>query len=122
MIFSGPTAAIQIIRSGKLKALGITSKTRIRALPDVPPIGDEFPGYEIIAWYGFLAPEGTPRNIIGRIHADVISVVKRADFQERLIQDGIDPIANTPEEFAAQIKADLVSWARVVKASGVTLD
>ncbi len=122
MIFSGPTAAIQIIKSGKLKAVGITSKTRIRALPDVPAIADEFPGYQILAWYGFLAPAGTPRNIIGKIHADVITIVRRPDFQERLIQDGIDPIANSPEEFAAQIKADLVSWARVVKASGVTLD
>ena len=92
------------------------------ALPDVPAIADEFPGYQILARYGFLAPAATPRNIIGKIHADVITIVRRPDFQERLIQDGIDPIANTPEEFAAQIKADLVSWARVVKASGVTLD
>ena len=122
MIFSGPTAAIQIMKGGKLKAMGVTGRTRIKAMPEVPAIADEFPGYEILAWYGFLAPAGTPRNVIGKIHADVLTIVRRADFQERLGRDGSDPIANTPEEFAAQIKADLVSWARVVKASGITLD
>jgi tripartite-type tricarboxylate transporter receptor subunit TctC len=122
MIFSGPTAAIQIVKSGKLKALGVTSKTRIKAMPEVPAIADDFAGYEIIAWYGFLAPAGTPRDVVNKVHADVVTIVKRPDFQERLVRDGIDPIANTPEEFASQIKADLVRWSRIVKASGATLD
>ena len=122
MIFSGPTAAIQIVKSGKLKALGVTGKTRIRAMLEVPPIADDFADYEIIFWCGFLAPAGTPRDIVNKVHADVVAIVKRPEFQERLIRDGMDSIANTPQEFAAQIKADLVRWSRIVKASGVTLD
>ena len=122
MLFGGATASISIIRSGKLKGLGVTSRTRVKALPEVPPIADTIPGMDILAWYGFLAPAATPRDIIRKINADTITIVKRPDFQERLVKDGIEPVANTPEEFAAQIKADLTVWAKVVKASGAKLD
>ncbi len=122
MIFGGATASIQITKSGKLKGMGITTKNRAKMMPDVPAIAEEFPGYEILAWYGFLAPPGLPRDIVNKIHADVVSVVRRPDFQERLIRDALDPIGNTPEEFAAQIKADLAMWGKLIKASGVKLD
>jgi tripartite-type tricarboxylate transporter receptor subunit TctC len=122
MIFGGATASIQIIKSGKLKGMGITSRTRARMMPDVPAISEEFPGYDILAWYGFLGPAGLPRDIVNKIHADVVTIVKRPDFQERIIRDALDPIGNTPEEFAAQIKTDLAKWAPVIKASGAKLD
>jgi len=122
MIFGGATASIQITKSGKLKGMGITTKNRARMMPDVPAIAEEFPGYEILAWYGFLAPPGLPREIVNKIHADVVSIVRRPGFQERLVRDGLDPIGNTPEEFAAQIKTDLATWGRLIKASGVKLD
>jgi len=122
MIFGGATASIAITRSGKLKGMGITTKSRARMMPDVPSISEEFPGYEILAWYGFLAPPGLPRDIVNKIHADVAGIVRRPDFQERLIKDALDPIGNTPEEFAAQIRTDLANWARLIKASGVKLD
>jgi tripartite-type tricarboxylate transporter receptor subunit TctC len=122
MIFGGATASIQITRSGKLKGMGITTKTRAKMLPDVPAIAEEFPGYEVLAWYGFFGPIGMPREVVNKIHADVVTIVRRPDFQERLIRDALDPIANTPEEFAAQIKTDLANWGRLIKASGVKLD
>lgn len=122
MLFGGATAAIGIIRSGKLKGLGVTSKTRVKALPEVPPIADTIPGMDILAWYGFLAPVATPREIVRKINADSITIIRRPEFQERLVKDGIEPVANTPEEFAAQIKTDLAAWAKVVKASGAKLD
>ena len=122
MLFGGATAAIGIIRSGKLRGLGVTSKTRVKALPEVPPIADTIPGMDILAWYGFLAPAATPREIIRKINADSITIIRRPEFQERLVKDGIEPVANTPEEFAAQIKGDLATWAKVVKASGAKLD
>jgi len=122
MIFGGATASIQIIKSGKLRGMGITSRSRLKVMPELPSISETFPGYNILAWYGFLGPAGMPRNIVNKIHADVVAIVKRPDFQERLVRDGIEPIANSPEEFAAQIKTDLANWAGVVKASGAKLD
>lgn len=122
LIFGGITATIQLVRGGKLKALGVTSPKRARALPDVPAIAETLPGFDIQAWYGFLAPAGTPREIVQKIHADSVAVIRRPDFQERLARDGIEPVGNTPEEFAAQIRADLASWARIVKAAGAKLD
>jgi len=122
LIFGGITATIQLAQSGKVKALGVTSPKRAKALPNVPAIAETLPGFDIQAWYGFMAPAGTPREIVNKIHDDAVSIIKRADFQERLARDGIEPIGNTPEEFAAQIKADLASWAKVVKAAGAKLD
>jgi tripartite-type tricarboxylate transporter receptor subunit TctC len=122
LIFGGITASIQFTRSGKLKALGVTGPRRARALPDVPAIAETLPGFDITAWYGFMAPTGTPNEIVKKVHDDSVAIIKRPDFQERLDKDGIEPVANTPEEFAAQIKADLARWAAIVRAAGAKLD
>ena len=123
MVFSGATAAVQMVKdASKVRAIGITTKTRVKALPQVAPIGDALPGYEILTWYGFMAPAATPRPLIDRIHADVAAVVKRPDFRERMTNDAVEPIGNGPEEFAAEIKADLVLWGRIAKASGARLE
>jgi tripartite-type tricarboxylate transporter receptor subunit TctC len=122
LIFGGITASIQFTRSGKLKALGVTGPKRSRAMPDVPAIAETLPGFDITAWYGFMAPAGTPREIVKKVHDDSVTIIHRADFQERLERDGIDPVGNTPEEFAAQIKTDLARWAVIVKSAGAKLD
>ncbi len=103
----------------KLKGVAVTSPKRAKALPEIPAFAESLPGFDIQAWYGFLAPAGTPREIVRKIHADAVAIIGRPDFQERLARDGIEPVANTPEEFAAQIRADIERWARVVKAAGV---
>src|SRR5713101_1191684 len=118
LIFGGITASIQLTRSGKLKALGVTGPKRARALPDVPAIAETLPGFDITAWYGFLAPAGTPRGIVKKIHDDAVTIIRRPDFLERLDKDGIDPLGNTPEEFAAQIRTDLARWSKIVEAAG----
>ena len=119
LIFGGITASIQLTRSGKLKALGVTGPRRAKALPDVPAIAETLPGFDITAWYGFLAPAGTSREIVKKIHDDSVAIVHRADFLERLDRDGIEPVGNTPEEFAAEIKRDIGRWEKIVKAAGV---
>ena len=119
LIFGGITASIQLTRSGKLKALGVTGPRRAKALPDVPAIAETLPGFDITAWYGFLAPAGTPREIVKKIHDDSVAIVHRKDFLERLDRDGIEPVGNTPEEFAAEIKRDIGRWEKIVKAAGV---
>ena len=84
----------------------------------MPAIAETLPGFDIQAWYGFMAPAGTPRDIVLKIHDDVVTIIKRPDFQERLAKNAIEPVANSPEAFAAQIKTDLGRWAKVVKFSG----
>ena len=122
LIFGGITASIQLTRSGKLKALAVTGPRRAKALPDVPAIAETLPGFDITAWYGFMAPAGTPREIVKKIHDDSVAVIKRPDFLERLDRDGIEPVANTPEQFAAQIKADIAKMGKIVQAAGAKLD
>jgi len=122
LIFGGITASIQMTKGGKLKALGVTSPKRAKALPDVPAIAETLPGFDIQAWYGFMAPAGTPREIVKKIHDDSVAIVRRADFLERLDRDGIEPVANTPEQFAAQIKADIAKMGKIVQAAGAKLD
>jgi tripartite-type tricarboxylate transporter receptor subunit TctC len=122
LIFGGITASIQLTKSGKLKALGVTGPKRAKALPDVPAIAETLPGFDITAWYGFMAPAGTPRDIVQRIHDDSVTIIRRPDFLERLDKDGIEPVGNTPEQFAAEIKSDIARWEKVVKAAGAKLD
>ena len=122
LIFGGVTASIQLTKSGKVKALGVTSAKRSQALPQVQAIAETLPGFRIEAWYGFMGPPGMPRDIVARINADVATIVKRPDFQKRLVDDALDPAIGTPEEFAAQINTDLVSWARLIKAVNVKVD
>src|SRR5262245_3412124 len=119
LIFGGITASIQLTKSGKLKALGVTGPKRAKALPDVPAIAETLPGFDITAWYGFMAPAGTPREIVKKIHDDSVTVIRRANFLERLDRDGIDPVGNTPEEFAAEIKRDIGRWGKIVQAAGL---
>jgi tripartite-type tricarboxylate transporter receptor subunit TctC len=122
MIFGGVTASISLIHGGKLKGIGITGPKRSKALPDVPAIAETLPGFDIQAWYGFMGPAGLPHDIVRKIHDDTLAVMRRADFQQRLAKDGIEPVGNSPEEFAAQVKSDLAKWGQVVKAAGVRLD
>jgi tripartite-type tricarboxylate transporter receptor subunit TctC len=119
LIFGGITASIAYVGGGKLKALAVTSAKRANALPDVPAIAETLPGFDINAWYGFLGPANLPADIVRKINADSRAIIARADFQERLARDGIEPVGNTPEAFASQIKADLERWAQVVKAAGI---
>jgi tripartite-type tricarboxylate transporter receptor subunit TctC len=122
LIVSGVTASIDIVKSGKLRPMGVTGPKRVQAMPDVPAIAETLPGFDIRAWYGFMGPVGMPREVVRKINADARTVVNRPDFQERLVRDGIEPAVNTPEEFAAQIKRDLNAWGKIVKDSGAKVE
>jgi len=122
LIFGGITASIQLIKGGKLKPIGITSAVRSKALPNVPAIAETLPGFRVEAWYGFMGPQGMPKELVHKINADVISIIKRHDFQERLIADAIEPVGNTPEEFGAQVVSDLASWNKLIKTVNIKVD
>jgi tripartite-type tricarboxylate transporter receptor subunit TctC len=120
LIFGGITASISLIKSGKLKGLGVTSPRRAQALPELPTFAESgMPGFDIQAWYGFVGPAGVPREIVRKIHTDAVSVIQRPDFLERLAKDGIEPVATSTEAFGAQIKAEIERYRPIVQAAGV---
>ncbi|MEK7751096.1 MAG: tripartite tricarboxylate transporter substrate binding protein, partial [Acidobacteriota bacterium] len=110
------------IKAGRLRAIGIATKQRHRLLPDVPTIAETIPGFEVSPWYGLFAPAGTPRDVVNRLNTELTKVMTSAEIHERMTTLGWDPVTNTPEEFTAQIKAELAIWADVVKKSGAKID
>lgn len=122
LIFGGITASIQLTKSGKLKAIAVTSAKRSKALPQVPSVAETLPGFRIDAWYGFMGPTGMPKELVKKIHDDVASIIKRPEFQARIYADAMEPVANTPEEFATQISDDLVEWSKLIKSANIKLD
>ena len=111
------------IKSGKLRPLAATSPARLPVLPDLPTVAElGFPGFEVRSWYGLLAPARTPKAIIAKLHQTIAEQLKQPDAVEGLVKQGVDPIANTPDEFAAHIRAEIKRWGRVIKAIGLKLD
>ena len=108
------------VRSGKLRALGVTSSKRVATASDVPTVAEGgVQGYESLQWYGLLAPTGTPKEIIARLNREAVAVLRNPDIMTRLANDGTEIVAGTPEEFGAYIRAETDKWAKVVKAAGI---
>jgi tripartite-type tricarboxylate transporter receptor subunit TctC len=108
------------VKSGRLRAYGVTSPVRSKVAPDIPTIAEQgVPGYEAVQWYGMLAPAGTPRDVVARLHKGVVFALQDPGVRERLIAGGADPIGNTPEEFAALVRSEVAKWAKVVQAAGI---
>jgi tripartite-type tricarboxylate transporter receptor subunit TctC len=114
--------AMPHVKTGKLRALGITSAKRATALPDLPTVAETLPGFEATVWYGIAAPAGTPRPVIQRLNSEIAAVVKNPALRERLIAADYEPAVGTPEEFGAFIKTEIVKWGRAVKISGARAD
>ena len=112
--------ALPQVRSGRLRALGVTSVSRVAGIPEVPTIAEAgVPGYESLQWYGLLAPTGVSRDIVARIHKEAVAVLRTPDIVERLARDGGEAVASTPEEFGAYIRAETEKWAKVARATGI---
>lgn len=111
------------VKAGRLRPLALTGLERSSGMPDVPTVAESgLPGYEASTWIGVLAPSGTPRGLIDRLHAEIIKILAMPEIKERVTSLGFSLIANTPEEFSAQIKSDLAKWARVIRVSGARVD
>jgi tripartite-type tricarboxylate transporter receptor subunit TctC len=116
-------ALLPQIRSGKLRVLAVASERRSRVLPHVPTMAESgMPGYHASSWHGLFAPAGTPRDILARLHTEIVQIVRLPDITERLSAQGVEPVANTPEQFAEFVKSEIARWARVVKASRANID
>ncbi len=120
MTFDTIASAVPQIRAGRLRPLGVTSRKRSGAIPDVPTIAEAgVNGYEAGSWFGFLAPARTPRDIVMKLHGEIVRALSLPEIQERLATLGLDPVGNTPEEFSEQIRSDLAKWKRVVQSAGI---
>jgi tripartite-type tricarboxylate transporter receptor subunit TctC len=117
--FSSLPPAIGLIKEGKVRALAVTGAKRSAILPDVPTVAEAaLPGYEAVLHYGIVAPAGTPRPIIEKLSAALRAAVMSDDLKARLAEDGAEPLASTPEEYAADIDREETKWSAIVKASG----
>ncbi len=118
-MFATIPSVIQFVRSGGLRALAVTSQTRSASVPEVPTIAESgFPEFEASSWFGLLGPRDLPREIVDKLYAEVAHILKVPELRDKLIQQGADPVASSPAEFAAYIRAETTKWARVVKMSG----
>ena len=122
-MFNNPINALPFARAGKLRALAVTGVQRLAIAPELPTIAESgYPNFEAGTWYGFFGPAQLPPEIVAKIHADVVAVLRLPDIQQKLVAQGWDSIGNNPAEFAAVLKADFDKWAKVVKAAGLRAD
>ncbi|MCX7160825.1 MAG: tripartite tricarboxylate transporter substrate binding protein [Proteobacteria bacterium] len=123
VLFGSPSTTIPHIKSGRLRALAVTTTNRIGAAPDVPTVAESgLAGYEVVLWHGLVGPKGLPRAIVDRINAEANQILKVKEMDTLLATDGVAAAGGTPEQFAATIKSDIERWGKVVKQAGVKVD
>jgi tripartite-type tricarboxylate transporter receptor subunit TctC len=123
LMFSDITVAAPHVRAGKLRALGVSGSARARAFPDVPTVSEAgVAGYEVVSWFGVLAPAGTPRAAIAVLNQELQRIANAPEFRARLESLGAEPAPSTPDAFAALIRKDVEKWAQVIKESGARAD
>ena len=123
VMFSGFSAPMPHIKSGKIRALAVTGARRSPALSEVPTIAEQgFPGVEATAWYGVLAPAGTSKPVVTRLHGETVRILKLPDVSQRLDGLGFEIVGSTPEQFGAYIRSEIKKWEKVVRASGAKPD
>jgi tripartite-type tricarboxylate transporter receptor subunit TctC len=121
MMFDTTSNFVEHVKTGKLRALGVTGRKRSTAMPGVPSIS-ETPGladYDMTLWLGVLAPAGTPKDVVARLHRDIAAAMSTSEMHKQLAEAGIDVRLSTPQEFASLIRSDMAKWAGVVKRSGM---
>jgi tripartite-type tricarboxylate transporter receptor subunit TctC len=120
LMFVSNVSALPHVKSGKLKAIAVTGRTRAAVAPDIPTVAESgLPGYEVYAWYGVVAPAHTPRPIIDRLHAEIAKIARDPKMKARLAGQGLELVGNTPGEFDAFIRAEVAKWAEVLARAGL---
>jgi tripartite-type tricarboxylate transporter receptor subunit TctC len=122
-MFATIPSVINHVRSGKLRALAVTSARRSSGVPELPTVAESgFPGFDASSWFGLAGPAGLPREIVEKIASEVARVLAQPAMREKFIQQGADPVGSTPQEFGDYMRAETAKWAQLVKASGATVD
>jgi tripartite-type tricarboxylate transporter receptor subunit TctC len=123
LLFSSTAAALPHVKSGRLKAIAVTTAKRIPALPEVPTVNESgLKGYEVVLWHGLIGPKGLPKAIVDRLNSEVTKVLRAKDSEEQLQNDGVSPAGGTPAQFAAQIKKEIGIWKKVAADAGVKVE
>ena len=123
LFFSTPSIALPFIKSGKLKALGVTTLKRTPVLPDVPTLQESgVVGYEVNVWHGLIAPKGTHQGVIQKINQELIKAFNSKEAVDLLEKDGVYPSVGTPQQFDALIKREITNWKELVKKSNISLE
>jgi tripartite-type tricarboxylate transporter receptor subunit TctC len=123
MTMTSMASILPHVRTGKARLLAVTSAQRSPSAPEYPTVSEAgLKGFDAISWYGPMVPVGTPPEVINRLLAESLKLLKQPEMRERLIASGVDPVGNTPEEFAAYVRSEVEKWARVIKATGARPD
>ena len=122
-LFSLALAATQQVKAGKVRALAISSGKRSVVAPDLPTVAElGFPGYEVVGWFGWLAPAKTPREIAARLNAEIVKALNASDVRERLLSQSTEPVGNSQQAFGAFIRSEREKWAGVIKRAGIRME
>ena len=123
VLFTPPVSSSQHIQTGKLRALAVTGSKRSSALPDIPTLSEAgVPGYDSGVWYGIVAPTGTPKDVVMKLHAAFIKILKQPDFVALLSTSGIIPIGSSPEELSTYMVKENIKWAKLIKSAGIKVE
>jgi len=123
LLFSSTAAALPHVKSGRLKAIAVTTAKRIPALPEVPTVNESgLKGYEVVLWHGLIGPKGLPKPVVDKLNAEVTKLLKSKDSEAQLQNDGVSPAGGTPTQFAAQIKKEIGVWQKVAADAGVKVE
>ena len=123
MMCTSPLPAMPHVKSGKLRALGMTSSKRSRAAPEVPTVAEQgLPGYESSLWYAMLAPAATPQAVIKRVHAETVKIIKAPEMARQLLAQGAEPVGNSPQELAHFIKVEIDRWTQVITQANIRVE
>jgi tripartite-type tricarboxylate transporter receptor subunit TctC len=119
VMFGIGSSVMPEVKNGRLRAIAATTATRLPALPDLPTVAESgLPGFEAVTWFGFVAPAGTPREIITKLNAEMTRATAMPEVRQQLAAQSIDPMNSTPEQFSNYIRDEIAKWAKVVKTSG----
>lgn len=122
IICTSPLPAMPHVKTGRLRALGMTSLQRSPAYPDVPPVADTVPGYQSTLWYALLAPAGTPPAILKKVHGETVKALAASQMREQLLALGATPVGNSPQELQSFIRDEIAMWTKLVKQANIRLD
>lgn len=123
LVFSNALSSLPHVRSGRVRPLAVTSARRYGAAPDIPTVAESgLPGFEVVNWYGWLAPAGAPSTIVSKLNAEIGNLVRSPDMQQRFARDGAEPVTGTPTQFAERVASEVARWRKVVKEANLRVE